>query len=54
MTVALTGNMIVNYMMGLLAGKYGISTLTIVAFIEMSLQIILFIVIIGSLKKNLK
>lgn len=54
MTVALTGNMLVNYMMGLLAGKYGISTLTIVAFIEMLLQIVLFIVIIGRLKKNLK
>ncbi len=54
MTVALTGNMLINYMMGLLAGKYGISSLTIVAFVEMSLQIVLFIFIIRSLKKNLK
>ena len=54
MTVALTGNMLVNYMMGLIAGKYGISNLTIVAFAELMLQIVLFIVIIGSLKKNLK
>jgi len=54
MSVALTGNMIVNYLMGLIAGKFGISSLTIVAFIEMSLQIALFVVIIGSLKKNLK
>jgi len=54
MTVALTGNMLINYMMGLLAGKYGISSLTIVAFIEMSLQIVLFILIMRSLKKNLK
>jgi MFS family permease len=54
MTVALTGNMLVNYMMGLIAAKYGISSLTIVAFAEMSLQIVLFIIIIGSLKKNLK
>jgi len=54
MTVALTGNMLINYMMGLIAAKYGISSLTIVAFVEMSLQIVLFIIIIGSLKKNLK
>jgi MFS family permease len=54
MTVALTGNMLVNYMMGLIAGKYGISNLTIVAFIEMSLQVILFLFIIGSLKINHK
>lgn len=54
MTVALTGNMLINYMMGLIAAKYGISSLTIVAFAEMSLQIVLFIFIIGSLKKNLK
>jgi len=54
MTVALTGNMLVNYMMGLMAGKYGISNLIIVAFAEMSLQIILFVVIIRSLKLNLK
>jgi predicted MFS family arabinose efflux permease len=52
MTVALTGNMLINYMMGLLAGKYGISSLTIVAFVEMSLQIVLFIFIIRSLKKK--
>lgn len=54
MSVALTGNMIVNFLMGLIAGKFGISSLTTVAFIEMSLQIALFVAIIGSLKKNLK
>ena len=53
-SVALIGNMLVNYMMGLISGKYGISNLTTVAFIEMSLQVILFTVIIGSLKINHK
>jgi MFS family permease len=53
-SVALIGNMLVNYMMGLISGKYGISNLTTVAFIEMSLQVILFLFIIGSLKINHK
>jgi MFS family permease len=52
MSVALMGNMIVNYLMGLIAGRFGISNLTTVAFIELIMQIILFIFIIRILNKT--
>lgn len=52
MSVALIGNMLVNYLMGLIAGKFGISRLTTVALIELFMQIFVFILIIRNLKKN--
>ena len=52
MSVALIGNMIVNYIMGLIAGRFGISNLTTVAFTELILQILLFSFIISILNKN--
>ncbi|NLA49389.1 MAG: MFS transporter [Bacteroidales bacterium] len=52
MSVALIGNMIVNYLMGLIAGRFGISNLTTVAFIELIMQIFLFTFIIRILNKN--
>ena len=52
MSVALLGNMIVNYLMGLIAGRFGISNLTTVAFTELIMQVILFTFIIRILNKN--
>lgn len=54
MSVALTGNMLINYLMGLISAKYGISNLITVAFIEMMMQIFIFILIIRGLNKTNK
>lgn len=50
MSVALIGNMLVNYLMGFIAGKFGIASLTTVAFIELLMQVLIFILIIGNIK----
>ncbi len=52
MSVALAGNMIINYLMGQIAARYGISNLTTVAFTELILQILIFVLIIRSLNKK--
>ncbi|HBE43525.1 MAG TPA: MFS transporter [Bacteroidales bacterium] len=52
MSVALTGNILINYLMGVIADRFGIASLITVAFIELMMQILIFILIIGSLKKN--
>jgi MFS family permease len=50
LVVALTGNMLINYAMGIISKNFGISHLTTVAFIETSIMIILSLVIIRKLK----
>lgn len=49
-TIGLLGNMLINYLMGNIAGRYGIGNLTTVAFIEMGVMILLSIGIVRKLK----
>lgn len=49
-TVALVGNMLINYLMGLVVDKYGVHHLTTVAYIEIGFLILLFYLIIQKLK----
>jgi MFS family permease len=53
LVIALSGNMIINYSMGLIAQAYGIQHLITVAFAELLLMIILCTVILKKLKRNL-
>lgn len=54
LVVALLGNMSVNYLMGVIAEKYGIYQLTTVAFTEIGLMIILSLVILKKLNSHTK
>jgi MFS family permease len=49
-TVALIGNMLINYLMGGVVDRYGVHHLTTVAYIEIGVMIILFYFIIQKLK----
>lgn len=51
-TVALIGNMLINYLMGIIVQKYGVRHLTTVSYIEIALMAILFTFIIQKLKSN--
>ena len=51
-TVALIGNMLINYLMGIIVQKYGVHHLTTVACVEIALMAVLFIFIIQKLKSN--
>jgi FHS family glucose/mannose:H+ symporter-like MFS transporter len=52
--IALTGNMIINYMMGIIARNSGIHHLTTVAFAELFLMILLSLFIFSKIKKTNK
>lgn len=52
--IALTGNMLINYLMGIIAQKYGINNLTNVALIMLAAMILLGIVILKRRKLNIK
>lgn len=52
LVVALLGNMLVNYLMGMIAQTYGIKHLTTVAYFEIALMVILSFTIIKKLKYN--
>jgi MFS transporter, FHS family, glucose/mannose:H+ symporter len=49
-TVALIGNMLINYLMGIIVDRYGVLHLTTVAFIEVGVMTLLFYFIIQQLK----
>ena len=49
-TVALIGNMLINYLMGIIVDRYGVLHLTTVAFIEVAVMTLLFYFIIQQLK----
>jgi MFS family permease len=51
-TIALIGNILVNYLMGHIVHKYGVNHLTTVAYIEIALMSVLFIFIIQKLKPS--
>lgn len=51
-TVALIGNMLINYLMGIIADRYGILHLTTVAYIEVAAMVLLLYLIIQKLKTN--
>jgi MFS transporter, FHS family, glucose/mannose:H+ symporter len=48
--VALVGNMLINYLMGIIVDRYGVLQLTTVAFIEVAVMTLLFYFIIQQLK----
>lgn len=52
MSVALAGNMIINYLMGQIAARYGISNLITVAFTELIMQVLIFVFIVRSLNNK--
>jgi fucose permease len=45
LTIALLGNMLVNYLMGMISKKYGIHNLTLVAFAELAFMVLFFLLI---------
>ncbi|HMR92064.1 MAG TPA: MFS transporter [Chitinophagaceae bacterium] len=45
-SIALVGNMLINYLMGIVVKKYGVAHLTTVAYIEIACMAILFILLI--------
>jgi MFS family permease len=49
-TVALIGNMLINYLMGIIVDRYGVLHLTTIAFIEVAVMTLLFYFIIQQLK----
>jgi MFS transporter, FHS family, glucose/mannose:H+ symporter len=51
-TIALLGNMLINYLMGIVVHKYGVPHLTTVAYIEIAIMAILFYFIIQKLKST--
>jgi fucose permease len=53
LVVALIGNMLVNYLMGVIANRYGIHQLTNVALIELVVMIMLSVFIFRLLKKKI-
>jgi MFS family permease len=50
LTVALLGNMLINYVMGIIAKSYGIRHLITVAFAELIMLTILAVIILNKLK----
>ena len=52
LVIALLGNMIVNYGMGIIAQTYGISHLITVGFIELGVMIVLYSAILKNFKNN--
>ena len=54
LVVALVGNMIVNYLMGLIANAYGIANLTTVIFAEIAVMVILTVFILRKTSTNPK
>ncbi|HYJ64265.1 MAG TPA: MFS transporter [Parafilimonas sp.] len=52
LVIALAGNIIINYCMGIIAQKYGIQHLITVAFAELFIMIVLCIFILKKLNKN--
>jgi len=50
LVVALIGNMLVNYLMGIIANRYGIHQLTNVALIELFVMIMLSVFIFKRVK----
>ena len=52
LVIALLGNMIINYGMGVIAKNYGIQHLITVAFIELAVMIFLCYIILKKLKNN--
>lgn len=53
-SVALIGNMLVNYLMGIIVHRYGVHHLNTVAYIEIAFMAILYIFIMLQLKSNTK
>jgi fucose permease len=51
-TVALIGNMLINYLMGIIVDKFGVQQLTSVAYIEIGFMTVLFYFIIQKLKSK--
>jgi MFS family permease len=51
-TIALLGNMLINYLMGIVVHRYGVHHLTTVAYIEIAIMAILFYFIIQKLKST--
>ena len=54
LVVALIGNMLVNYLMGVIANRYGIYHLTTVAFAELVVMMLLSVFIFQTLKKSVR
>jgi fucose permease len=52
--IALIGNMIINYVMGIIARNSGIHHLTTVAFAELFIMILLSLFIFGKTKNKIK
>ena len=52
LTIALLGNMLINYLMGIIARSFGIQHLITVSFIELSAFIMLGIIILKKIKTN--
>ncbi|MCO6498582.1 MAG: MFS transporter [Chitinophagaceae bacterium] len=50
--IALTGNMLINYLMGIIADTYGINHLTTVAYIEIVSMALIFFIIIKTIKNR--
>ncbi|MDQ2657772.1 MAG: MFS transporter [Bacteroidota bacterium] len=50
LTIALVGNMLVNFIMGVIAGKFGVEHLTTVAFVLLSAMLLLSIAILKKTK----
>ncbi|HEY0731037.1 MAG TPA: MFS transporter [Chitinophagaceae bacterium] len=51
-TLALIGNMMINYLMGIIVDRYGVSQLATVSYIEIALMAVLFFFIIQKLTSN--
>ena len=52
LVIALLGNILINYGMGIIAQNYGIQHLTSVAITEVVIMIVIFLIIIIKIKKN--
>ena len=50
--IAVIGNMLINYLMGIIVDRYGVSHLATVSYIEIGLMALLFLFIIQKLKTN--
>ncbi|MBW7840926.1 MAG: hypothetical protein H3C36_15100 [Chitinophagaceae bacterium] len=48
--IALAGNMLINYLMGIIVDRFGVAHLTTVAYVEIACMAFLFILIIQKLK----
>ncbi len=52
-TVALLGNMLINYLMGLIVENFGVQQLTTVAYIEIAFMVLIFYYIVQNLKSTI-